>query len=255
MRSVLVTLRTAMAEAWANRGAFWLQVTIMVVNDTAWVAFWLLFFDRVGEIRGWDASGVLLLFAILTTAAGLALGVLGNARHVGRLAADGELDAVLALPVPPLAYLLVRRIETVNLGDALFGIALFALAGEPTVERTAIYVGGVLVGSVLLAGFLVAAGSLAFFVGRSEAGELGLHSILLFAGYPADLFGGPTKALLYTVLPAAFVAAVPARLVESFDPGRALALGGVAVGFALLGWITFTLGLRRYTSGSLWTRA
>jgi ABC-2 type transport system permease protein len=255
MRPVLATVRAALAEVRANPAALWTQAGAMVVNDVAWVAFWVLFFDRVGDVRGWDASRVLLLFAVLTTDAGLVLGLLSNCRRVGQLAADGELDAVLALPVPPLAYLLVRRIDTTNLGDAVFGVALFALAGDPTPQRVAIYLVGVAAGAVVLTGFLVATGSVTFFTGRGEVGELGLHSILLLAAYPADIFTGAPKALLYTAVPAAFVSAVPATLVDDFDLTKAAMLAGVAAAFAFGGWLTFTLGLRRYTSGSVWTQA
>jgi ABC-2 type transport system permease protein len=254
-RAIRVTIRSAAAEAWSNRSAFWSQVTAMVVNDLAWVGFWVLFFDRVGAIRGWDVDRVLLLWAVLTTSAGLTLGLLSNARRIGQYATGGELDAVLALPVPPLAYLLVRRIETTNLGDFLFGVILFAVTGTPTLERTAIYVVCVLSGTVLLTGFLVATGSLAFFGGRGEAGDFGLHAILLLSSYPADIFTGAAKALLYTAVPAAFVSAVPSTLIDDFDPTRAAAMLGAAAFFAVLGWALFTLGLRRYTSGSVWTRA
>jgi ABC-2 type transport system permease protein len=249
------TERAALAEAWANRSGFWTQVLAMVVNDIAWVIFWILFFHGVGDVRGWDTDGVLLLLAILTTSAGFVLGVLGNARRIGRLAADGELDAALALPVPTLGYLLVRRIETTNLGDLAFGIALFAVAGHPTSERIAIYVVGVAVAATLLTGFLVAIGSLAFFAGRNDAGELGFHAMLMFATYPVDIFSGAAKALLYTVIPAAFIGAVPAKLVDSFDPALAAAALAAAIAFALGGRAVFTLGLRRYTSGAVWTGA
>jgi ABC-2 type transport system permease protein len=255
VRAVLATMRAALAEVRANPAALWTQAGAMVANDVAWVAFWLLFFDRVGDVRGWDADGVLLLFAILTTDAGLVLGLLSNARRVGQLAADGELDAVLALPVPPLAYLLVRRIDATNLGDVAFGVGLFALAGEPTPQRVAVYLAGVVAGAVVLAGFLVATGSVTFFTGRGEVGELGLHSILLLAAYPADIFTGAPKALLYTAVPAAFVAAVPSTLVDDFDLAKAAILAAVAAAVAFAGWATFTLGLRRYTSGSVWTQA
>jgi len=61
--------------------------------------------------------------------------------------------------------------------------------------------------------------------------------------------------MLYTAVPAAFVAAVPANLIEDFSVGDALVLGGVAAGFAAMAWTVFSLGLRRYTSTALWTRA
>ena len=255
MTALRATVRAALAEAWSNRAGFWTQITAMFVNDIAWIAFWVLFFDRVGEVRGWDTSGILLLMAVLTTSGGFVLGFLSNARRIGQLVADGGIDAALALPVPPLAHLLVRRLDTTNLGDLVFGVVLFSLTGSPTLERTAIYVVGVVAAATLLTGFLVTTGSLAFFAGRGEAGEFGLHAMLVLSNYPADIFTGAAKALLYTAVPAAFVASVPAELIESFDAGTAVILVTVAAGFAVAGWATFTAGLRRYTSGAVWTRA
>ncbi len=254
MKVLAATQRAALAEAWANRSGFWAQLLAMVVNDVAWVVFWTLFFRRVGTVRGWEAHRMLLLLAVLTTAGGLVLGLFSNARRLGRLAADGELDAALALPVSPLAYLLVRRVDATNLGDIVFGVVLFAVAGDPTPARVALYLGAVGVASALLTGFLVATGSLAFFFGRNEAGELGLHAMLVLASYPVDMFSGFGKALLYTVVPAAFVAAVPARLLDSFDPVAAAGLVGATLAFAAAAWTVFNAGLRRYTSGASWTR-
>ena len=98
-------------------------------------------------------------------------------------------------------------------------------------------------------------GSLAFFVGRSEGGELGFHAIILLGSYPVDIFAGAAKVVLYTAVPAAFVSSVPAGLVEDFELGEAAFLATIAVTFATAAWTTFTLGLRRYTSGSVWTRS
>lgn len=255
MRGVLATFRGAVAEARANKSALWSQMGAMIANDVIWIVFWVIFFHRVQSIRGWDTSRVLLLLATLTTCAGLVLGVLANARMVGRMAAAGEMDALLALPVSPLPHLLVRRVDMTNVGDLAFGVCLFAAIGSPSLERTAIYVVGVLVGALLLTGFIVLLGSLAFFSGNSEAGDFGLQAMLLTASYPVDVFTGGAKALLYSVVPAAFIAAVPSSLVESFDGGTAATFVAVAFGFAIAAWVAFTLGLRRYSSGSIWTRA
>ncbi|MDQ6697683.1 MAG: ABC transporter permease [Actinomycetota bacterium] len=255
MRALRATMRNALAEAAANRVALASQMTVMIVNDVAWIAFWVLFFHRVGNLHGWDGRRILLLLAVLTTSGGVTLGLLANARRVGTMAVEGELDAVLALPVPPLAYLLLRRVEPTNLGDIAFGLCLFAVAGSPTIERTAVFLSVVIAASTLMTGFLVLTGSLSFFVGRSEGGELGFHAILLMGAYPVDLFAGVAKVVLYTIVPAAFVSSVPARLVDAFDVSEALWLALVAATFAFAGWLTFTVGLRRYTSGSVWTRA
>jgi ABC-2 type transport system permease protein len=255
MRGLLATFRNALAEVRANRASFVSQVAVMGVNDIVWVLFWVLFFRQVGSVRGWDSQSILLLLAVITTAAGMSLGVLANARRVGNMAVDGELDGVLALPVPPLAHLLLRRIEAVNVGDLLFGLVMFLVAGSPTLPRTVVFVGVVLAAATIMTGFLVLTGSLAFFAGRNEGGELGFHAILLLGSYPVDIFAGAAKVLLYTAVPAAFVSTVPARLIDDFDAGQALVLAAVAVAFAVAAWATFTLGLRRYTSGSVWARS
>ncbi len=52
--------------------------------------------------------------------------------------------------------------------------------------------------------------------------------MLLLGAYPVDIFAGAVKVVLYTVVPAAFVSSVPARLIEDFDVVRALGLAGVA---------------------------
>lgn len=255
MRGLLATMRSSLAEATANRASLASQMAVMILNDAVWIVFWWIFFQRVGDVRGWDLERMFLLQAVLTASGGISLGLLANARRVGSLAVEGGLDAVLALPVRPLAHLLVRRVEPTNLGDIAFGLTLFAVAGHPSVERTAIFVGAVVASAVLVTSCLVLAGSLAFFVGRNEGGELGFHAIVLLGSYPVDVFAGVAKVVLYTVVPAAFISTVPARLIDSFDAGSAVTLGLVAAIFAAAAWTTFTYGLRRYTSGAVWTRA
>lgn len=255
LRIALATWRSAWAEAVANRAGFWSQITIMVVNDLAWIVFWVLFFDRIGTLRGWDLDRLFLLFSVLTTSGGTVLGLLNNARRVGPQAAAGELDAVLALPVPPLAHLLFRRVEPVNLGDLVFGLVLFVGFGHPTPQRVAVFVFGVVCSVMVLTGFLILIGSTSFWVGRGDVADLGFQGIVLFANYPIDVFGGTTRLLLYTVVPAGFVSSVPAGLIDSFDPAWAVAAGLAAALTAMAGWASFTIGLRRYTSGSTWTRA
>jgi ABC-2 type transport system permease protein len=249
-------MRAAFSDAIANRRSFWVQVLVMAINDVTWVIFWALFFNAVGNVRGWDRNDVLMLFAILLTASGIALGLIGNARKLGQLAADGEIDAALALPLDPLAYLLARRVDTVLLGDLVMGPLLFLYASDHSLKSVAVYVGAALCGSVVLVGFLVAVSSLTLFVGgRGEQADLGFQAILIMSSYPLDIFGGPTKVVLFTLIPAAFVTGLPASLLRDFDAVTALVLLGAAGFFALLGIVLFRLGLRRYASGAIWTQA
>ncbi len=255
MRALAITWHSAWLEAWANRRGFWTQVTMMIVNDIVWIVFWILFFDRVGAVRGWNVDELLLLLAVLTTSAGFVLGLMHNTRRIGELASDGGLDAALALPTPTLPHLLVRSVETTNVGDLVFGLGLFVAVGNPTPTRTVVFLFGVACAVCIITGFLVLMGSLSFFVGRNEAGDLGFHALLLFSSYPVDIFAGTTKLFLYGVVPAGFVSATPARLIADFDVAWAAGVLAVAIAFAAAGWAVFSVGLRRYTSGAVWTDA
>lgn len=254
-RKLWATWRAAFAEAVANRRGFWTQLVVMVVNDIVWVVFWVLFFDAVGDVRGWDRDAILTLLAILTTSGGIVLGFGANARHIGTLATDGGLDATLALPVPPLLHLLSRKVHASNVGDLAFGVGLFVVAGSLTPQRIALFVVAVVCSTTILGGFLVFVGSLAFWAGRNDAGDLGFHSMVMFASYPVDVFGGAAKVFLYTVVPAGFVSSVPTRAVDELDLLALAGVAAVAVGVAAIAAGTFHAGLRRYTSGSAWTRA
>jgi ABC-2 type transport system permease protein len=255
MRGLLATSRAAFLEAAANRAALLSQMAVMIVNDGVWIVFWALFFRRTGELGGWDLDGIIVLQSVLTASGGIALGLVANARRVGTLAVEGGLDPVLTLPTSTLGHVLARRVEPTNLGDLAFGVVLFAVAGHPTPGRVALFVVVVLASATLMTGFLVLTGSLAFFAGRSESGELGFHAMVLLGSYPVDIFAGTAKVLLYSVIPAAFVSTVPARLIEDVDAGQAIALLGVSGGVALAAALVFRAGLRRYTSGAVWTRA
>ncbi|MGH7869579.1 MAG: ABC-2 family transporter protein, partial [Candidatus Dormibacteraceae bacterium] len=116
MITTVATLRTAMLDALANPGSFLLQVGFMVANDATWLIFWTLFFNRVGQLRGWTRDDLFVLFAVTTTVVGIALGLLSNCRWIGQLAADGALDETLMLPVAPLPHLLASRIDVAALG-------------------------------------------------------------------------------------------------------------------------------------------
>lgn len=255
MRGLAATLRNALAEVRANRVSFLSQVAVMGLNDAVWVIFWVLFFRRVGSVRGWDGHSILLSLPSSPARAASRWGCWPTPAGWGTWRSTASSTEVLALPVPPLAHLLLRRTEAVNVGDLAFGVVLFAFSGPASVGRTVVFAGVVLAAATVLTSFLVLTGSLAFFVGRSEGGELGFHAIVLLGSYPVDIFAGAAKVLLYTAVPAAFVSSVPAGLVEDFDVGEAALLVAVAATFAMAAWTTFTLGLRRYTSGSVWVRS
>jgi ABC-2 type transport system permease protein len=163
---------------------------------------------------------------------------------------------VLTLPVDPLVYRLVRRVDTALLGDLVFGPVLFAVAAHPTPQRTLLYLLGVLTGSAVFVSFVVMLGSVTMVTGgRGEQADLGFQALLIMASYPLDVFGGLTKLMMFTVIPAAFITGIPVHLVDHFRLATLAGMLSVAAGSVLLAGIVFRAGLRRYWSDAQWTRA
>jgi ABC-2 type transport system permease protein len=163
----------------------------------------------------------------------------------------GQRDYYLSLPRPVRLHMLASRSNMSGLGDALFGLITFFFAGQVTVDAFARYLIGALCSGIIFVAFLVLVQSLAFWLGDVPALNIAAaNAIITFAIYPARLFESGTRLLLFTLVPALLVGAVPAELVRQFDWGRAgLLVLGTLVFFSLAG-LVFYRGLRRYESGS-----
>lgn len=251
-RLVLGYLRHNLMSAMAYRGAFILQVVGMLLNDVVLLFFWWILFTRIPALRGWSMVEVMLLYALVAFAFGLANVVCGNSIFVARMVARGELDYYLALPADPLLHLLVSRMHLSAWGDLLFGLLVF-LAVDPArwLHLPLFLLLGVLAALIFVA-FAVLVGSLAFWVGNADnlAGQA-INALITFGLYPVEIFPGAVQWLLYTLIPAALIGSLPVGLLTDFDLGRLGIMLAVAAGMILLARLVFVLGLRRYESGNL----
>jgi ABC-2 type transport system permease protein len=258
MRTILTELSFAfacfkmnIASAMEYRASFISQVVFMIINDAIYFVFWWLFFDRFKEVRGWAMDDMFLVFAIITVGFGLGFGIFGNARTLPRLIAEGRLDYYLALPRNVLLHVLVTRSSLSAWGDFAFGLMAYLFTGRFSVPEITLFLVASLCAGTVLVSFAVLAGSLTFFIGNAaQISEQAMNAMLTFALYPANIFEGAVKFLMFTLVPAAFVGAIPARLVSDFSWEKLVALTGFSVFITLLAATVFYTGLRRYESGS-----
>lgn len=234
------------------RGAFIAQVAAMFLNDGVWVVFWALFFTRFPVLRGWAITDVITVWAIAAAGFGLAHAIYGNVLTLAGLIAQGQLDAWMLYPRALLPHLLLGRMNASAWGDVLFGYAVYLGFVRPDLPHLLLFIALSLSTSVVFVGFGVLTGSLSFFLGNAASlAEQWRFAMLTFSTYPAVLFDGAIKLLLYTLIPAGFVSYLPIEALRTMSLGTAgLALAG-ALAILAVGVAVFYLGLRRYESGNL----
>jgi ABC-2 type transport system permease protein len=223
----------------------------MMLNNGVYFLFWVIFFDRFKEIRGWGINEMLILFGLVASGFGLGVLLFGNVLNLTEVIANGQLDYYLSLPRPVLIHVLANRSQSSGIGDFTYGIISFLMAGQLNVGSLARFALGVLLSMVVFLSFLVIVQSLAFWVGNAQlvSGNI-LNAVITFSIYPINLFEGSARFLLFTIIPAAFIGAIPAEMVSHFTWGNFFKLLIAAGIFLSLSLILFYNGLKRYESGS-----
>jgi ABC-2 type transport system permease protein len=137
------------------------------------------------------------------------------------------------------------------MGDFIYGVLSFAVAGQYSFDAILRFAFGVACGTIILVAFLTLVQSLAFWMGNASMIAMqASNAIVTFALYPLTLFDGTAKLILFTVLPAAFIGSVPAEFVRAFSWGQLGMMTAAAAGLLFLSVFVFYRGLRRYESGS-----
>jgi ABC-2 type transport system permease protein len=233
------------------RTSFILQVVGMILNNGFYFIFWVIFFDRFKEVGGWGLPDMFLIFGLVACSYGVAMVFFGNAVQLSDVIANGQLDYYLSLPRPVLLHALASHSRFSGMGDMLYGILSFFFAGQITLAAFARFGLGVIFSAAVFTAFLVISQSLAFWMGNAQViGAQAINAITTFSIYPTRLFDQTARFLLFTLVPAMLVGAVPAEFVRVFSWERLLLLGLGSAIFLGLAIFIFHRGLRRYESGS-----
>ncbi len=237
---------------WEYRGAFISQAAAMFLNNGTWLVFWVLFFTRFPALRGWDVKDYMTIWAVCAGGFGLAHTIAGNGWHLAGLITRGQLESWMLYPRALLPHLLIGRMIATSVGDMLFGIATYIIFVRHDPLHVALFLLLVIAVAFLFVGFSVLTGSLSFYIGNAEAlAEQWRFAMITFSTYPATLFDGAIKLVLYTVIPAGFVSYLPVEALRNLSLTDTLLTVAGSLAILLAGVLTFYAGLRRYESGNL----
>jgi ABC-2 type transport system permease protein len=251
LKILLAIWKTNLLSAMEYRAAFLTQVIGMLANNFIYFAIWIIFFNKFKDVRGWGVNDMYVTFGVLASAFGIVSLLFGNAFTLSDIISKGRLDYYLSLPRPVLLHTISSRTIASGLGDFIYGFISYGLSGYFSWDGLARYVLAMLLAATVFGAFLILTQSLAFWFGTmSNLSGLMLNAMLTFGIYPITIFDSYAKLILFTIIPAALMGAVPAEFIRAFSwqvLGELL-LG--ATGFLALAIFVFHKGLRRYESGS-----
>lgn len=213
-------------------------------------------FSKVESLRGWSYDQVLFIYGFSLLPLGLFNLVSVNLYGFSeQYIIEGDFDRILLRPVNPLAQILCSSFGTGGINELILGGAVMAYAGS----RLGLDLG--LAGLALLPLLAVSAALVytGVFLGLTALSfwmedRLGLappvYNVIRFSRYPVTIFSPLVRLLLTFVLPFAWVAFYPAAWYVGGEQWERVALltpvvGGLTFG---IGYLTWTRGVRRYTS-------
>jgi ABC-2 type transport system permease protein len=251
LKFLLAVWKSNLLSAMEYRVSFLMQVFGMILNDFMYFIIWIIFFQQFKDVRGWGISDMYVTFGILASAFGLMSMLFGNALFLSEIINKGRLDYYLSLPRPVLLHTISSRMISSGMGDFTYGFLSYALSGTLTWDGLLRFVLAILLAAVVFTAFFILLQSLAFWFGMvSNFVGLAFNALLTFGIYPITIFDNYAKLILFTIIPAALVGALPAEFVHSFTWGTLAELLVGAVVFLFLAMTIFRVGLKRYESGS-----
>jgi len=244
-------LLTSIQNAASKRSSFLMEIVFILVNNFTFFILWLLFFRTFEEIRGWRLGEVSLVLGMTFFGWGVVSFFFAGLRNLSSKILHGELDGFLVQPKPVLMHVMMSESQPRGIGHMLTGIILVLISGGLTPFTFSLAVLGMLTSGVIFTAISVIAHSLVFFLGQLDRlPRIYCDTLLLFSGYPSNIYPSILQGIMYTVMPAGLIGSVPVGLIKNFSFDKLLILLFATLGFALFARWFFYRGLKRYVSGN-----
>lgn len=240
----LKLLQTSIKDSAAKRSSFLLETVFILINNFTFFILWVLFFNHFEEVRGWRLEEVSLVFGMSLFGWGFFSFFFGGLRSLSKKIIDGELDSFLLQPKPVLMHVMMSQCFPRGIGHMLTGFIFVIGAGYPFLGFL-----GMITAAIIFSSFTVIVHSLGFFLGQLDRlPMLYCDTLLLFSGYPSNIYPAVMQVVIYTVIPAGLIGSLPVEVIKNFSWEKLLLLLSATFGMALFARWFFYKGLSRYVS-------
>ncbi len=241
-----------LASAMEYRVSFLSQAIGMAINNSSFVFFWWVAFGQIGSsIGGYDFRDVMFIWALCSSSFGLTHIVFGNVNRLTQLIISSEMDTYMTQPKDPLIGMICSRTDFTAWGDFAYGFILFAVTAQGW-SALPVFLLGLITGTLICTAILITAHTLSFYFGdTSIAGSMALEFVVNFSIYPIGIYPAGVRALMYSLIPAAFITHVPLAIARSPDIRLLALLIACTALYCAFAWWFFHKGMKRYESGNL----
>ena len=228
----------------------------MLAIGTGLVALWLIF-SHTSSLHGWNAAQLLVVMGVFTMMGGfIQSAIQPNMTRLMDEIREGTLDYALTKPEDAQLIVSVREVAIWQAVDVLTGliiivVGVFRLQSEIGIDRAALFLLVLAMGSVIIYSFWMILTTIAFWVVQMDQIVEMFQGVYAAARYPVGIYPGWLRYGLTFLVPVAFAVTVPAEALTGRLSGQTV-IGAAAFTAALfsLTRLIWRLGLKRYSGAS-----
>lgn len=232
------------------------QVLMTATGLASGLAALAIVYTQTETLGGWRLGEAIVLLGTYQLVSGLrATFIDPNLAWFAEQVKSGKLDDILLKPMSSLFLASLGRcaplaLPEAALGVAVLGLGLRELGTVPTPWGVASWLVMVAVGVAITWASRVLLASVALWA-PSVGLDVVYGALWQFGRYPVDIYRQPIRFVLTYVLPVAFIAAFPARVLKRGASIELLLVGPLlGIGAIMLVQMVWNAGLRRYTSAT-----
>ncbi len=249
---ILKNWKYTFLSAFEYKKSFFMQIIFMFINNGFFLIFWQTVFNiNNNQINGFSFKDILYLWAIVPAAYGIANIFFGGINELNRYIINGELDAFCIQPKNIFLNIATSKCIVSAIGDLIYGFAVACFAISSIYEFV-LFMLFVATGAVLFICTKTIIMMMGIWIGDTEAiNNIYENSLLItLSSYPESIFKTWVRVIMYTVVPAAYMAHIPVSLMHSFNAKMIAIIGIAVIIYILITIAIFRKGLEKYESGS-----
>ena len=247
----ILSIKYAISREMLNKTTFISNVFFMILNNASFIVQWVVLFSIKDNIAGYHLKQVLLLWGLAAGTYGVSHFFFKNSYSLSEAINAGTLDNYLVQPKNVLISSITSSVAVSALGDILYAYIMLFLV-KVSFKAFFLYTFLIICGGLIITSFAVIAGSLSFWLKKSDIIAERINSLSTnFATYPDGIFKGVVKVLLYTIVPVGFANYIPLKIMMEFNPGFFAIVVTYTIFCIFLSFYIFYKGLRKYSSTNL----